>query len=356
MVLYRIDTTTFQPIDSINIHADGAFSFFVETEKGDFYFLGKGRSFSSPFPAFFGDSIQISLTNEKATIIKGGLEAGRYSVFTLWLGQGEERFDSLSKSLEKARYTADYASVREKSDSVFDQIRSNLKEDAVEFIHSNPDLLSNILVINSSLGRVGLFDESIDFSLFFEVDSLLQVYHGNNVHVVNFHNRVRRLREKVARLENLPASLSFGAKAPNIVLPGTSGKISKLHDNSAKLTLIYFWNPSDISGRQSNMELKLLHEKYKSAGFAVFGVAFDPDIARFKNAINMDKLWWTNVNDTLGMQSPVLETYQVDDFPSLVLMDKKGNIAGRFLSVKALAHWMDENFEFGNDTGRSKSH
>ena len=356
LILHQIDTTSYHAIDSVNPDAKGMFSFFKETNSGDFYFLEREQYISPPFPAFPGDSILFSNSPDKATEFTGGREANRYSIFAHTLAQAGERLDSLSKSLENARHTADYASERQKADLVFGQIRANMKADAVEFIHSNPDLLSNILVINSSPGRIGLFDESIDYPLFFEVDSLLQAYHGDNKHTVYFHNKVKSLRAKVAGLENLPARLSPGAKAPDITLQGTSGKTTRLHDYSARLTLIYFWDPGDISGRQNNLELKLLHEKYKSDGFTVFGVAFDPDIARFKNAVNIDKLWWINVNDTLGKQSPVLETYQVNDLPSFVLMDKKGNITGRFLSVKALAHWMDNHFEASYDNGRSKSH
>ena len=349
LLLYCIDTTSSYAIDSVNPDASGAFSFFVETDEADFYFLGRGRYFLPPFPAFSGDSIQISNIAAKTTIFKGGREAGKYAEFVGRFAQAEERLDSMSKVVETARYIADFASVRQKADSVFGYVNVHLKWDATHFIHSNPDLLSNILVINSITGRTGLFEESVDYPLFFEVDSLLQVHHGDNKHAVYFHNRVNHLKTKVAALEALPASLSPGARAPDIVLPGTSGKITKLHDQSAALTLIYFWNPADIPGRQSNIELKLLHEKYKSDGFAVFGVAFGPDVARFKDAINMDKLWWINVNDTLGLQSPVLENYQIKDFPSLVMMDKKGNISGRFLSIKALAHWMNQHFEGGRD-------
>ena len=349
LILYRIDTTSSYAIDSVNPDAAGAFSFFVETDNSGFYFLGKGRYFLPPFPAFPGDSIRNSNTVEKLTTFKGGQEAGRYSDFVRRFGQAEERLDSMSKKLESARYIADYASVKQKADSVFGQIRVDLKEDAVKFIHTNPDLLSNILVINTTAGRINLFEESIDYPLFFDVDSLLQFYHGDNKHADYFHNRIKHLRTKVAALEALPASLSPGARAPDIDLPGTSGKITKLHEQSAPLTLIYFWNPADIPGRQSNMELKLLHEKYKSKGFTIFGVAFDSDVSRFKDAINMDKLWWINVNDTLGLQSPVLITYQVKNFPSLVMMDEKGNISGRFLSVNAFAQWMSQHFEGGPD-------
>lgn len=355
LMLYRIDSTSSYVIDSVNPDASGAFSIFVETDEPDFYFLRRGRYLSPPFPAFSGDSIQISNTVEKVAIFKGGQEAGRYSEFIRRFAQAEERLDSMSKILESARYIADYASVRQKADSIFGQVRVYLKEDAAQFIHSNPDLLSNILIINASTGRISLFEESIDYPLFFEVDSLLQVYHGDNEHAVYFNNRIKHLRTKVAAMEALPASLSPGARAPDIVLPGTSGTITKLHDQSTPLMLIYFWNPTDITGRQSNMELKLLHEKYKSDGFAVFGVAFGPDVARFKDAINMDKLWWINVNDTLGLQSPLLETYQVKDFPALVLMDEKGNISGRFLSVRALAQWMSQHFEDGPDIRRTET-
>lgn len=355
VMLYYIDTTSSYAIDSLNPDAAGSFSFFVETNDVGFYMLGRGRYLSPPFPAFPDDSILISNTVEKRTTFTDGREAGKYSAFTQSLTQAEDRLDSLSKSLERARYKSDYVFVKQKADSAFRQIRTHLKQDAIRFIHSNPELLSNILVINSSVGRVGLFEESIDYPLFFEIDSLLQIYHEDDKHVVYFHNRIKSLRGRVAEMNALSENLSPGAPAPDIVLPGTSGKITKLHHHSAKLTLIYFWNPGDISGRQSNMELKVLYERYKLEGFVVFGVAFDPDGNRFKDAINMDKLWWINVNDTLGLQSPVLDTYQVNSFPSLVLMDKNGNISGRFLSVKALAHWLDEYFADGNDKKRSGS-
>ena len=210
LMLYRIDTTSSYAIDSVNPDGAGAFSFFVETNNADFYFLGNGRYFSPPFPAFPGDSIQINNRGSKTTGIKGGREAGRYAEFVGWSAQAEERLDSLSKSLEKARYLNDYAFVKLKSDSVFGRIRARLKEDAVRFIQSNPDLLSNILAINSITGRTGLFEETIDYPLFFEVDSMLQVFHGDNKHVVYFHNRVKQLRTRVAALQNLPANLSPG--------------------------------------------------------------------------------------------------------------------------------------------------
>jgi thioredoxin-related protein len=86
-----------------------------------------------------------------------------------------------------------------------------------------------------------------------------------------------------------------------------------------------------------------LYEKYKKYGFTVFAVSFDPFMDRFTNAVNLDKLWWNNVNDTLGTKSPLLSEYQISGFPAFVLIDGKGKIIERFLSDKALSIWLEEN-------------
>ncbi len=347
LVLYRIDTLNFRAIDSAKPDGTGKFSFFLKPDTAGFYFLGNTSYFTSAFTAFPGDSLKFAITKDRNMDVRGGREAEVFFGFMQSLADGELQMDSLSENVLKARYSGDYALARSETDAALKSIAANLKEQALRFIPANPGFLSNILIINASVGGTKLFDESIDYSLFFGVDSLLQIHHPESSHVAFFHHSVNRLRLRVEAMNVAKGVLNTGAKVPDIVLPGTSGKLIGLDETKGKLTLIYFWNPTELQSRQSNVFLKQLYEKYKSAGFTVFAVSFDTDADRFKSAVKMDKLWWNNVNDTLGIVSPVLKSYIIAELPSFFLIDGQGKIVDVFLSVKALSLWMEENFNQG---------
>jgi peroxiredoxin len=345
LVLYRIDTFNFQSIDSVKPHGAGEFSFFLETDITGFYFLGHGSYFTPAFAAFPGDSIKFEISKNHTNDVHGGREAEVFAGFMHSFADGELQMVSLLENLLKARYTGDYALARSETDATLKLIAGRLKEQALSFIHANPGFLSNILIMNASPGGAMLFDESIDYSLFFEVDSLLQVHHPENSHTAFFHQRVSQLRARVEAKYRTKELLGSGVMVPNIVLPGTSDKPTGLYEKKGKLTLIYFWSPSESQSRQSNVLLKKLYEKYKSEGFPVFAVSFDADVDRFKSVVKLDKLWWDNVNDTLGKGSTVLKSYAIDAFPSFVLIDRQGKVVEVFLSAEALNTWMEHNFK-----------
>lgn len=344
LVLFSVDTASSYPIDSVKPDGNGNFRLRIAVEGEGFYFFKKGRSVSDVFPAFPGDSLQFDFNPSLKAVVQGGREAEIYAEFSSGISSAEASMDSLTRAMLNARHTPDFAKIRATTDSAFNRIKLELKREAIAFIQSNPSLLSNILVINAMPGRAVLFDETTDYNHFFVVDSLLQLYHNENKHVAFFHSRANRLRNRIEAEREAMLNLTPGSIAPEISLPGTSGQVMNLKDKSGKITLIYFWTPTDALSRKSNAGIKELNEKYKGDGFAVFAVSFDPFMDRFTNAVNLDKLWWNNVNDTLGMKSPLLSEYQISGFPAFVLIDKEGRIIERFLSDKALAIWLEENF------------
>ncbi|MDY0102440.1 MAG: thioredoxin family protein [Lentimicrobium sp.] len=344
LVLYLIDTVNFHAVDSVKPNEEGEFSFFLKTDTTGFYFLGNRSYFTPAFVAFPGDSIRFVITKNHTIDVNGGREAEAVSGFMHSLSKGKLRIDSLFESVQKARYNGDYARARLEADAALKLITDSLKEKALNFIQVNPFFLSNMLILNANPGGTMLFDESIDYPLFIRADSLLQTYHQTNTHAVFFHHRVTLLRARVEAMNRTKELLDSGKIVPDIVLEGTSGKPTGLHEKKGKLTLIYFWNPAESLSRQSNVRLKQLYEKCKSKDFSVFAVSFDTDVDRFKSVVEMDKLWWDNVNDTLGRDSPVLQSYAINEFPSFVLMDEQKKAVGVFLSVEALGLWMEDNF------------
>lgn len=340
LVLFEVDTLKSYRVDSVRPDKKGDFSFSIRSDKAGFYFLKSDHHTSALFPAFPGDSVEVIMSNSRQVQIIGGIEAGDFWAFSELLAKSKSKMDSLSGILLDSRHKPEFAGIKSTTDSLFQEISNDLRNKAVFFMENHPAFLSNLLIINASLDRMPLFDESIDYPLLFKTDSLLKLYHKNNPHAIYFNSRANRLRKRIETENQASQNLSQGSFVPEIKLPGTSGKEISLSQQSGKYRLIYFWAAADARSRKSNQELKILYEKYRESGFSVYAVSFDPFSDRFAGAVNLDKLWWTNVNDTLGMNSPLLSEYRISEFPAFVLIDEEGKIIDRFISVKALSAWL----------------
>jgi thiol-disulfide isomerase/thioredoxin len=119
---------------------------------------------------------------------------------------------------------------------------------------------------------------------------------------------------------------------------GTSltGKKIFLSDVTGKeLTLIDFWASWCGPCRRMIPHLKKLNQKYHSKDFQIVSISFDMNSNSWKKAIEEEGIEsWNNLiagqNYSLNDTSTVALKYAVWEFPTLILMDKKGNIIARY--------------------------
>lgn len=137
-----------------------------------------------------------------------------------------------------------------------------------------------------------------------------------------------------------------GAKAPNLLLPDSSGNIIELASLKAngQLILVDFWASWCKPCREAHPELIQLYQKYKDTqfkhakGFTVYSVSLDDDRNKWLNAVKKDKLPFPYlVNDLKGFDSSCMETYQFQVIPSSFLIDERGIIVSRNPTLK----WLD---------------
>lgn len=335
LLLTRIDTAGFTLVDSLRPESKGAFAFQFEPGQPGFYLLQWGTKTLSSLVIYPGDSVFVTV-REGVASLRGGKEAGFYDNFRQQLLMAEDLADSLGMMLSLARDLENYPEMRQSTDSTWLSTLRAVKAKAVSYFESHPGFLSQLLVINSKIQRTFIFDQVTDSSWLYKVSDNLSAAHPGNVHVVAFAGRVRGIRESNRAEMRAVGKMKKGSTAPDISLPDISGQSGNLYGLNSRYRLVYFWAPGDALSRKTNPELKQVYERFKSSGLEIFAVGLDRYTDRWKSAVNLDKLWWVNVNDTLAGNSLVARDWLVQKLPLMILIDNHNQIMGRYTSVKQL--------------------
>ena len=120
----------------------------------------------------------------------------------------------------------------------------------------------------------------------------------------------------------------------DITLPDNKGKQQSLSQYRGKLILL------DISSTMMeqyiayNFELRELYNKYHQRGLVIYSVAIDRNQLAWEDAV--EHLPWTTVRADENTMTSVITQYNVQSLPTMFLIDKTGEIQGRYSDFKQL--------------------
>lgn len=154
---------------------------------------------------------------------------------------------------------------------------------------------------------------------------------------------MRLQQEEAERMANL---LKQGTEAPEINMATPQGEPMPLSSLRGKIVLIDFWASWCKPCRAENPNVVKLYNKYKGAGFDIYGVSLDKSKDAWVQAIQQDGLSWHHVSDLGFWNSAAAKLYGVNSIPFTVLLDKEGKVIETRLRGAALEQKLEEIFGF----------
>lgn len=129
------------------------------------------------------------------------------------------------------------------------------------------------------------------------------------------------------------SSTLAGATAVLFERKDKDGKLINLSAFKGKTILLDFWGSWCGPCRASHPHLKTLYSKYKSKGFEIIAIAqergktFEESKAAWLKAIADDGINWVHILNQDGIEKQdIVKSYQVNAFPTKILVDKDGKI------------------------------
>jgi thiol-disulfide isomerase/thioredoxin len=134
-------------------------------------------------------------------------------------------------------------------------------------------------------------------------------------------------RELLAKLENTASSATaINKKALPFTIKTLDNKVLTLNNLRGKYVLLNFWATWCGPCMAEIPFIKQIRKSYADDKLAIIGISQDVDVKPLKRVISERGLNWMQYYDR---QKLVSTLYKVNDFPTLVLLDREGKIVYR---------------------------
>lgn len=326
------------PVAEGQINDDGSFSISGNIPGLGYYFLRLSDEKNSLIPITLipGDHLTIN-TSVNSFVSKPNAGGTSWSkTMNRYLGE----FDQFQQTQARLQLNEGNLSKEEVS-KLFLQAKSKMESFSRSNMLKDPSNAYNIILSMDLLPSVS-FDDWDPSNL----DALRKVTEAFEDKYAG-QPAAETFRNQYAQIENayfeFASSVNGTVAAPEIAFQNPSGKILKLSDLKGKVVLVDFWASWCGPCRAENPNVVKMYEKFKDKGFTIFSVSLDEDATKWKEAIEKDKLSWTNhVSDLMGWKSSVVANYGIEGIPHTVLLDKEGKIIGKNLRGEKLEETLNE--------------
>lgn len=317
-------------LDSVRLTDTGEYSFQQATlDYPEFYRLRLNNQSIN----FSIDSIEtITIDADQPTFsteynVNGSYNSKKIKEVVLMQLNFRKTLDQLNKSYEQK-----LISDQNYLDSITKAIE-RYKEKASNMILEDYKSTASYFVLFQKIDDMLIFDPTIkkDLNLFRAVATVWDTYYPNSPRTEQLKNYTLKAIKNFNSLQSQEGVLEMLSKGQTIdnkdffaiSLPNINGKEISTTSLKGKIVIVDFTVYAADYSLAHNIRLNQIYEKYKSK-LEIYQVSFDNDRHRWSNsAINLP---WTCVWDKLSLNSPLIAKFNIENLPSICILDREGNI------------------------------
>jgi peroxiredoxin len=120
-----------------------------------------------------------------------------------------------------------------------------------------------------------------------------------------------------------PPYALLGSAAPDFALHAAAGDNVRLSEHRGEVVVLSFWSSRCTSCRTQLTALSRSFSTYRSAGLSIYGVGVDDDPAQAREFAHTAAVGFALLLDPA---KAVSRSYQVDNLPMTVLIDRNGTV------------------------------
>jgi peroxiredoxin len=336
--LEELLTSTRKQIGETKINGKGEFKFEGQVGIPTFYLL---KLSDQNFITLLVDSAEtVSIEADAANLhreynVSGSLGSAQVKGLDTKLKQTRHKLDSLQSLHELYNGNPEYDNIRPIWSKEYDGIVEEQVAFSTKFVQENPFSMASVLALYQKFNTDDQYYIIRDLQVMRTAASALNSIYPQSEQVQALYNNtlqyVRQMQaEKIQKFIQ-----DKGENSPDIVLPNPEGKDVALSSFRGKIVLLQFWAAVDRGSRIQNQGLVEAYKKYKNKGFEIYQVSIDENRIEWVDAIDTDKLTWTNVGDMEGSVQAT-RVYNIQSVPFNYLLDEEGVVLAKNLKGPAL--------------------
>jgi len=186
----------------------------------------------------------------------------------------------------------------------------------------------------------------------FDIEDFLDAYDNLTPSLKNtpMGGKVKRKLDSINTEYQKTTHLQVGKIAPSFEAPKPDGTIVSLEELKGKVTIIDFWAAWCGPCRRENPNIVKIYNEYHDKGLEIIGVSLDGNSRQsnpkkaWLDAIEKDKLAWTQVSHLKYFNDPVARLYDVNAIPATYILDKDGKIVAKNLRGRQLESKIQQLF------------
>ncbi|WP_346855112.1 TlpA disulfide reductase family protein [uncultured Draconibacterium sp.] len=336
--LEELLTSSRKKIGETKINSKGEFKFEGVTGIPTFYLL---KLTDHNFITLLVDSAETVVVEADAANlyreynVSGSLGSSQVKELDVKLKQTRHKLDSLQSLNDLYDGNPEYDEIRPKWAAEYDTIVKEQIEFSTNFVQQNPFAMASVLALYQKFNNDDQHYIVRDLQVMRTAASALNSIYPQSEQVKALYNNTLQFvrQQQAAKMQQFIQEQ--GENSPEIILPDADGKEIALSSLRGKVVLLQFWAAVDRGSRIQNPVLVDAYKKYHSEGFEIYQVSVDENRSEWVDAIDSDKLTWTNVGD---MEGSVMATriYNIQSIPFNYLLDKEGAIVAKNLTGPAL--------------------